>query len=279
MKITRNCPAGELNTGVSGCPIDFKHIVAAIVMTKGQKLPASIDASTLEEACHAARPDRIMPFKNFVEYAKNGGESQVSAMGYGPSQYTGVSEQQDTFSLPKFIPELHAAVLKAANLEFGVYYVDKDNNIIGLNDGTDILAPIPVLISSNIVPWKTSGNQSTQTVTFYYIDTEYAHKHYDYFNAGFNVPDALVGLVPVEITASETAGHYKIVEHIGGYDRTAEFDVTEIADCFTSEDTITAVTYNDEDNTFSVTGADDFKLAEPSVLYASGVVGMMGYEE
>lgn len=282
MRITRTCPNGQPNTGISACPIDFKYIVAAILVAKGTKLPAAIDAQTLEELCHDDLPNRIMPIKTFVEYAKSGGEAQTSAVGYGPTQFTGLSPQTDTFSLAKFSPELNANILKATNVEFGVYYVDKDNNIIGVNDGTDILAPIPVTLIPGATPFKTSSAQSVQTVGFAYVDTEYVYRNFDYFNAGFDVLPSLIGLVEVELVATATSGKYKLVEHYGGYDRTAEFGALIGADVATFVIGATAGTYNAADQTLSLTvGAGVVpKLETPSTLYNDGnIAGIVQYEK
>lgn len=276
MKVTRNCPQGLLNTGVSGCPIDFAFIVAAILVTNGTKLPADIDAEDLAELCHADRPNRIMPIKGLVEYAKNGGEAQSSAVGYGPSQYTGLSQQTDTFSLSKFVPELHASILKAVNQEFGVYFVDKDNNIIGVNDGTDLLAPIAVTLVPNATPFKTSSAQSAQTVGFSYVDTEYVHKHYDYVHADFDVAGALIGLVEVELVA--VTGGYKLVEHIGGYDRTAEFGAIIGANVDDVVDGATAGSYANGLLTLTLTQGAVPKMKAPSALFAKGIEGIVQYE-
>lgn len=281
MRITRNCPQGQPNTGISACPIDFKYIVAAILVAKGAKLPANVSASVFEELCHDNLPDRLMPIKGFVEYAKSGGEAQTSAVGYGPTQFTGLSPQTDTFSLAKFSPELNANILKATNVEFGVYYVDKDNNIIGVNDGTDILAPIPVTLIPNATPFKTSSAQSIQTVGFAYVDTEYVYRNFDYFNAGFDVLPSLIALVEVELVATATTGKYKLVEHYGGYDRTAEFGPLIAEAVSTVVVGASAGSYNEADQTLSLTvGAGVVpKLAAPTTLSANSIEGIVQYEK
>lgn len=281
MRITRNCPQGQPNTGISACPIDFKYIVAAILVASGKKLPASLDAEKLTELCHEDVPVRIMPIKTFVEYAKSGGEAQASTVGYGPSQFTGMSPQTDTFSLAKYSPELHANVLKAVNVEFGVYYVDKDNNIIGVNDGTDLLAPIAVTLVPNATPFKTSSAQSVQTVGFAYVDTENVHRNFDYFNAGFDVLPALVGLVEVELVATATANKYKLVEHYGGYDRTAEFGGLLAAGGEAVFNGVTAASYDAASESLSLTTSAGTTptLKSPKTLAASGIEGIIQYEK
>ena len=77
------CESAEMNTGGSACKVDWGKVKGAILVEHGVKLPANITADELEKMCHADRPGRIYPIHTFVEYAKNGGEAQVSAVGYG----------------------------------------------------------------------------------------------------------------------------------------------------------------------------------------------------
>ena len=93
MRPIRNCYKADFNSGKSGCPIDYGKIKGAIIVPAGEKLPAGFDGDDLREACHADLPNRIYPVLLFVEYAKNGGEPQVSAVGYGPNKVTGIKRR------------------------------------------------------------------------------------------------------------------------------------------------------------------------------------------
>ena len=282
MRITRDCSQGLLNTGVSGCPVDFKHIKGAILVTKGTKLSKDLTATELTELCHADRPDRVMPVKGFVEYAKEGGEPQVSANGYGASTFTGMSPQTDTFTLGKFYPELHAQILKAVNTEFGVYYYTKDNRLIGLNDElSDELFPIPVNLVPSATPFKTSSAQSIQTVGFSYVDTEYVHKHYDYVKLEFDIDEALIGLVLVELQKRDD-NDWRLVEKVGGLDRTAEFGNLLKDAGATAIPAASSVTYMN--GVLGITLAQgkteaDVVLAKASVLYNADIEGIQQWDE
>ena len=96
MRKIRNCASTQMATGVSKCQIDFGKLKGAIIVERGKKLPADLTAEKLEQACHADRPDRVYPIFTFVEYAKNGGEPQVGATGYGPQGVTGVNARTDS---------------------------------------------------------------------------------------------------------------------------------------------------------------------------------------
>ncbi len=108
MRKTRICDSAEMNTGGSACSVDWGKIKGAIIVEHGKKLPADLTPEKLAELCHADRPDRIYPILTFVEYAKSGGEAQVSAVGYGSNQYNGLNAQTDTFTLPRFDEILNA---------------------------------------------------------------------------------------------------------------------------------------------------------------------------
>ena len=282
MRITRNCPTGDLNTGISKCPIDFKHVKGAILFEGNHKLATDFSGDDLLEMCHGVgQAWKIYPLKNFVEYAKSGGEAQVNTNGYGASNFTGMSPQTDTFTLDRFYPELHAGVLKAVNYKFGVYYYTKDNVLIGINDGTDVLAPIPVTLVPNATPLPTSGAQSTETVGFAYLDTDYAHAHYDYVKVDFNIEDFLMGLVPVELQKRD-ANDWRLVEKIGGLDRTAEFGNALKAAGATAIPAASAVTYTN--GVLGITLAtgktdSDVALADPGILYGESIEGIVQWKE
>ena len=142
MRPIRNCKRGVLNTGKSQCPLDLAHIIGAMVVEAGYEFPETPTASSLKEACHADRPDRIMPIVTFVEYAKEGGEASVSSVGYGGNQVTGISPRTDTFTLAQHDPALAASLSKAMNLPFEVFYFDENNVVYGRRVG-DALRGFP----------------------------------------------------------------------------------------------------------------------------------------
>lgn len=131
MRKTRICDSAEMNTGGSACSVDWGKIKGAIIVEHGKKLPADLTPEKLAELCHADRPDRIYPILTFVEYAKSGGEAQVSAVGYGSNQYNGLNAQTDTFTLPRFDEILNAELLRCANKEWDVYFWDSNRMLIG----------------------------------------------------------------------------------------------------------------------------------------------------
>ena len=99
MKKIRTCAGTHINSGSSACKIDWSKVKGAILVEPGTKLPDDVTAEKLAEMCHADRPGRIYPISPFFEYAKNGGEAQISAVGYGPNQFNGLNAQTDTFTL------------------------------------------------------------------------------------------------------------------------------------------------------------------------------------
>lgn len=115
------------------------------------------------------RPSRAyLPYLPFLEYAKNGGEPQVNPVGYGASEYNGLSAQTDTFTLKKFDEVLNAQLLKCANKGWDVYFWNQDNMLIGYNDDTDILAGIPMsTVYPTVTQYPTSSAKSAMTVSFH----------------------------------------------------------------------------------------------------------------
>lgn len=276
MRPTRNCFQADFNSGKSGCPIDYGKIKGAIIVPAGEKLPAGFDGDDLREACHADVPNRIYPVITFVEYAKNGGEPQVSAIGYGPNKVTGINAQTDTFTLDEVDYGLNAELLKSKNMKRDVYYFDENGVVYGVNDGTDVLAGIPMAcIYPTIVPHPTSSAKESLTVSFCHVDAEKSQQNYDYITTGIHLEDSLIGLVPVELV-KDGDNKYHIVEKIGGYDRTAEFGATIAANASAVIDGISAATYADGVLTLTVTQGATPSLKAPSALYAKGIEGIVG---
>lgn len=276
MRKTRVCAGSRLNTGVSKCQIDFEKIKGVIIVEKGKKLPADLDAKKLEELCHADRPERVYPILTFVEYAKNGGEPQTGSTGYGPLGVTGVSARTDTFTLDKFYESLNASLLKVMNSPFDVYYFDAKHLLYGYNDGTEILAGIPMsCIYPTVTPHPTSSAKSVMTVSFCFEDAQDAMENFDYVQLDFNPKTAVIGLVGVQLEkASDNA--YKLIEAIGGYDRTAEFGELIADGAAEVLGNATSATYNADGETITVVAKDSGVpyLKSPSVLYEKGIKGI-----
>ena len=270
MRKTRICDSAEMNTGGSACSVDWGKIKGAIIVEHGKKLPADLTPEKLAELCHADRPERIYPVLTFVEYAKSGGEAQVSAVGYGPNQYNGLNAQTDTFTLGRFDEMLNAELLRCANKQWDVYYWDSNKMLIGYNDGTDILAGIPMsAIYPSSTPFSTSGAKSTMTVNFAHFDAEDSQLNFDYVKLDFNPGNVIKGLTEVMLV-EKTSGKYKIVECIGGYDRTAEFAdalSTGAAEVFTG---VASASY--ENGLITITpGEGEISVKQPSVLYTNDI--------
>lgn len=276
MRPIRNCKRGELNTGKSQCPLDLAHIIGAMVVPQGFEFPANATASSLKQACHADRPNRIMPIMVFVEYAKEGGEANVSAVGYGGNQVTGLSPRTDTYTMAQHDPALAASLSKAMNLPFDVFYFDENDVVYGRRVGEKLLGfPITTLYPT-VTPHPTSSNPATLTVSFAFENARDAIEDFDYVQLDFNLKDSLVMLTEVELVETATTGKYKIVEKVGGYDLTPKFAtiITESASAVL--DGVTAATYDTatESLTLTVSSGSTPALKAPSALYTAGIYGI-----
>ncbi|WP_300700997.1 hypothetical protein [Bacteroides sp.] len=271
MRSTRTCESAQLNTGGSMCQIDWGKIKGAILMEHGQKLPAELTKDKLLELCHADRPERIYPILPFVEYAKNGGDPQVSAIGYGASLYNGLNSQTDTFTLQKFDETLNAKLLQCAAKEWDVCFFD-DKRLYGYNDGTDILAGIPMsTVYPTVTPFSTGSAKSTMTVSFCHADIEDTYTHLDFVDLKINLKNVLRGLTEVLLTSKE-ANKFVLVEKVGGYDLTTLFGDVIAKAAATVLNGATSATYADGIITVvPANGGTTVSLKSPSVLYESGI--------
>ena len=266
----RSCAGmSTFNTGNSVCPLDPGKVKAIILMTSGHKLPTELDAKTLEELCHADRPDRIFPLKTIVEYSPSGGEAQTSAVGYGPTKITGYSPKTDTWTLESADLSIKANLAKAKNVAFDAYFVDDNNVIYGIEDNNGELAGVPM---AGVYPggqdFTSSGQNATLTVTTMFKDYEKFMKNMDVELCDFDVVEALSGVVFVDLV--KDGDDYKIVEHYGKLDITEYYGALLASKKDTAMPNATAVTYSD--GKLTITG--EAKLAAPSVLYQAGIIGI-----
>lgn len=275
MRPIRNCKRGELNTGKSQCPLDLAHIIGAMVVPQGFEFPEDATASSIKEACHADRSERIMPIMVFVEYAKEGGEANVSSVGYGGNQVTGLSARTDTFTMAQHDPALAAALSKAMNLPFEVFYFDENDVVYGRRVG-DKLRGFPITtLYPTVTPHPTSSNPATLTVSFAFENARDAIEDFDYVQLDFNLKDNLVMLTEVELVNTGT-NKYKIVEKVGGYDLTAKYGSALATAAASAFNGVSAVTYDSEAEvlTLTVTQGATVSLKAPSALYTAGIYGI-----
>ena len=269
----RECPGlATFNTGSSVCVLDPGKVKAIILTIHGHKLPEDKTADAIEAACHADRPERIFPIKTIVEYAPSGGEAQTSATGYGPTKITGYSAKNDVWTLQDYDASLKANIMAAKNVAFDAYFVDENNIVYGMNDGTEYLAGIPL---SGVYPggqdWDSSGTEANLTVATMFKDYEKYIKSADVSAYKFDVVEALKGLVYVELKSLES-GKYKLVEHFG------KLDITEHYGELLAKNATTALGISDSpaasyaDGVITVSGNP--KLAKPSVLQELGITGI-----
>lgn len=276
MRKIRNCVAATLNTGVSKCQIDFGKIKGSIIVEHGVKLPADLTGETLEELCHADRPNRALPILLYVEYAKNGGEPQVSAVGYGGNAVSSVNARTDTFTMDKFSETLNASLLKTMNVKFDVYHFDDKNILYGYNDGTDVLAGIPMCtIYPVATPHPTSSAKSQLTINFCLEDAQDAMENFDYVQLDFDPRRFVIGLVGVQIVQVEGT-KYKVIEAIGGFDRTAEFGEIISKSVSSVMKGVSSAEYDEATETLTLTADGDAtpKFLSPAELYKAGIKGI-----
>ena len=269
----RKCPGvATFNTGSSVCVLDPGKIKAIILTIHGHKIPTEKTAEAFEKACHADRPGRIFPIKTIVEYAPSGGEAQTSATGYGPTKVTGYSAKNDVWTLQDYDASLKANIMAAKNVAFDAYFVDENNVIYGMNDGTDELSGIPL---SGVYPggqdWDSSGTEANLTIATMFKDYEKYIKNADVKVYDFDVVDALKGLVYVDLVSIEP-NKYKLIEHFG------KLDITEYYGELLSESAETALTgatsASYANGVITTVGEGSIKLASPSVLQESGITGI-----
>lgn len=279
MRKARKCESAKLYTGVSKCPPDFRKMKAAILVKPGHKLPADLTEEKLEELIHADRAERAYGIVGLCEYAKNGGEVQTAVTGWGAEQVTGVSARKDAFDLEKFYPELDSSLMKTANSAWDAYFIDEDNFLHGINDGTDVLAGYPMSsVYGESTPMATSSARATMQVVFCHEDARRSKENFDYEPLGFmlNIKRTVLGILGVKLEQDEKdATSYRLLEAVGGNDITSIYGplIAEAGADVLSGAT-TAATYNEDSDTLTITGTGEVRLKSPAVLYEKGIKGI-----
>lgn len=278
MRKLRKDVSAQMYTGGTMCKIDFDHIKGMIVVPRGFKLPVDLTGEKLEELCHADK-DRVYGIAELAEYAKNGGEAQVNAVGYGGSRVTGYSDRTDTFTPKDYDMSLYASLTKFSGKPMGVYYFDDKGRLFGINDGTDMLAAIPVNgIYADATPLPTSSDKANMTVSCLLSDTRAAIENADFVELGFNPLRYQTGLVPVVLgKVGATGNSYKLYEKTGGYDCTKDFseEIVQHHDQI-FEEGVTSVAFNEADETLTIVCAAGKtpKFKSASALLAAGIKGI-----
>ena len=275
----RTCKTASFFSGQSNCEINYDKIKALLLVKHGTKL----SYATLEDlrtACHADLPNRAYGFPPIINWEPSGGEAQFSQIGYGPNAYNGMSARTDALTLDAFRHYLRAQILENANEVYDMYLIDLQNNLYGLNDGTDILAGIPVTIYPSGNDHPGASDKASLVVNVAYQDVEYYMLHLDVEPLDYDALSGVYGLMPVTLEKVGTSGNnYKVVEFYGKGDATAKYGalIAEAADSVLNG--ATAATYNAADNTLAITASQGATptLKAASVLATNGIYGIEPY--
>ena len=276
MSRLRTCKTASFFSGQSVCEIDYNKIRGMVLVEHGTTLSYSTLAD-LRTMCHADLPDRAYGFPAIINWEPSGGEAQVSQVGYGPNAYNGMSARTDAFTLDAYRHYLRAQILANANEVFDMYLIDLQNNLYGLNDGTDTLAGIPVTIypSGNDHPGAT--DKASLVVNVAYQDVEYYMLHLDVEPLEYDALSGVFGLMPVTLEKIGSSGNnYKVVEYEGKGDATAKYGALIAENATDVLDGVTAATYDAANNVLQLTVTQNATpaLKKASVLCTNGIYGI-----
>lgn len=267
--------SSSFNTGRSVQVFDPGKVKALILVPHGKKLPSTMTAEALEQACHADYPNRIYPIKTIVEFAPSGGDANVQTKGYGGQKLAGYNAYSQAWTLDESDYVLKAQIAKAKGVKFDLYLLDENNVLFGVADDTVIPAGIPLsAFAATGNDFDTSSEESGTTLTAYFKDYEKYLREASIYQCDFDVIDVLQGLVPVELVALDgQASKYKLLEKYGKLDITSYYGealAAGAASCF--DGGVSAVAYADGVLTITATGTPSLK--KPSVLQTNGVLGI-----
>ena len=277
MSRIRSCASNSFFTGKSVCEIDYDKIKYLLLTKHGVKLQYDT-LDNLRAMCHADLPNRAYGFPQIVNWEPNGGEVQTSQVGYGPNVHNGVSARTDAFTVDKFRHYLRAEILKNVDEEFDMYLIDAKNNLYGLNDGTEVLAGVPVTIYPSGNDHPGASDKASLAVNVSYVDVEEYMMKLDVVPLDYAARSAVYGLMPVTLEkVGSTGNNYKLVEYYGKGDATPKFGELISDNVASVLNGATASTYDATNNYITVTLASDSTaptLKAASVLEANGIYGI-----
>ena len=277
MSRIRSCASNSFFTGKSVCEIDYDKIKYLLLTKHGVKLQYDT-LDNLRAMCHADLPNRAYGFPQIVNWEPNGGEVKTSQVGYGPNVYNGVSARTDAFTVDKFRHYLRAEILKNVDEEFDMYLIDAKNNLYGLNDGTEVLAGVPVTIYPSGNDHPGASDKASLAVNVSYVDVEEYMMKLDVVPLDYAARSAVYGLMPVTLEkVGSTGNNYKLVEYYGKGDATAKFGELISDNVASVLNGATAATYDATNNYITVTLASDSTaptLKAASVLEVNGIYGI-----
>lgn len=294
------------NTGIPSCYLDPKQIIGVILTPVSYKIAAADMAdlqTTLQDSTLAGAGSRIYPLLNFVALQADNSEAPTKQnFGYGASLTVREGNYNLTFQYTDGGLCLHKQLRTFNGKKWGAFLVDADGVIFGYKNGADLQA-IP-LVEFYAQPWKPNDGSN---VAQFLVDVSFKPQYLNEFvgfiatSDDFDIATSVTGLINVvikEVTAL-AAGVVKVqvITSCGGanlYDqyKTALSQVGAWLATNAStgaEITVSSVTANDADNSFSVTldtsdtdypssgGKVNLSLAEPSDL-ADLSTPMTGYE-
>jgi len=252
MKTFRSCETGRFNTGTGGCPFVPEKIKAAILMTAG----TTFDIATFEDdfvrLIHANRPDRIYPFGNIIQYAANGGDANVSSVGYGPSKFNGYNPLTETWTIDGRPMSLFKNLMRLKNIPMDVAYIDNDGNIYCEDAGNGKFKGYSL---SSVYPdgaqFPTESENASMNVNLVYRDIEAAWKNSIVLSSDGNIVDKANGLQWVELVKAGGANEYKLISKDDGLDITAIYG--SMLRNQTAWQNVSAAAFDPDTETFTLT--------------------------
>ena len=182
-----------------------------------------------------------------------------------------MSARADTFDLAQADEGMNASLLRSLNKSYDVYYFDENDFIYGYNAGDGVLHGIPMASVYPTNPIFAGTDNANMSLTFCYRDIRDWLENFQFEKMDFDASSACYGLTRV-ILKEVSSGKYKIIEEVGGYDRTAEFGQAIQTGAETAIVNGSAVTY--EAGLLSITSENTPSLAAPSVLFKADVKGI-----
>lgn len=294
--ITNPCAEKNFNSGANPCSFEPGKIKGLIFHDKAMNFAATDNVSQrLDELegfiflAHNDRPNRVYPVGGIVQYEGSGGEAQTSQVGYGATRVMGYSEKQMTFTLDERSQNLIASIVKANNLDnYAVMFVDDENRVYGFEckENEFGIEGVPLGgVSIGGQEWETQDSPASLTLTLYINDYADFLAKLRMAKVDYDIANDVKNAGLAWVTTVFYSGGLKVFMKFGGENITGIFwdflaasgeaqALTKFKAAFPAASSATAVSYDANSNSITVTGASEIgNMAAPSALHAAGIDG------
>jgi hypothetical protein len=282
--ILKNCTNSNAHTRPGSCPT-FQGRPAGLIFTSRNAL-FSTDPDTfnqeIREAIYASGQkikDRATPVMQIANMAASGGDLQTSQEGWGGTQFTGLNEVREDYTIVKGGNCLYKQLSKLNDQEMRVFKIDNKGMIFGTVTEVEGVEKFRGYELSTIGTYLRPAADNAAAIMLSLVYSANLQQESIDSHAFELSGDEIEGLWGIQLKKT-AAGKAQVVEACSGEDLTAIFgNSLANANIYLNKTggNPTAVTFANGVLTFTPAGA--YRIADAATLKAANIEGYEGEED